>query len=420
MFKKALVVGAAVAVVAGSAAQADTATTGPRRYVILLKDGVGSARGVAADHARAHNAKVDLVYESVVKGYAGEIAPEEVGSLRSDPRVAVVSLDRKVEALDLAPGESVPTGLDRIDVEQASALRPGGTSSVSTPVAVIDSGSGPHADLNVAGGVDCTGAGTYNDANGHGTHVAGTIAAQNRGSGVVGVAPGAPVYSVRVLNASGSGYWSWIVCGIDWVTDTTKHPSIPVANMSLGGSGSDGACSNSALHLAVCRSVDAGTAYMVAAGNSNTNLARHVPATYDQVLTVTAVADFNGLPGGGASATCRSDIDDTGADFSNFATPGSVDASHTIAAPGVCINSTWLNGGYESISGTSMASPHVAGLAALCIANGACATATSPQALMSQLRSDAAARPSSYGFKDDPYRPRNKRYFGYLAYGANY
>src|SRR4029450_11312311 len=114
------------------------------------------------------------------------------------------------------------------------------------------------------------------------------------------------------------------------------------------------------------------------------------------------VADFNGREGGGAAATCRADVDDTAADFSNYATPGSLAAGHTIAAPGVCIYSTWKGGGYNTISGTSMASPHVAGTAALCIETGPC---TGPASVITQLRSDAAAQDASYGFLGDPNNP---------------
>src|SRR5947207_7239848 len=189
--------------------------------------------------------------------------------------------------------------------------------------------------------------------------------------------------------------------------------------MSLGGGGGDdhncGNTDGDALHKAVCSSVAAGVTYVVAAGNDNVDLSGFVPAAYDEVLAVTAVADFNGQPGGGAAATCRADVDDRAADFSNFAAAG-VDDGHTIAAPGVCINSTWKGGGYNIISGTSMASPHAAGTAALCIA-GPCSSFT-PSAVIDKLRFDASVQPSGYGFGGDPNTKIAGRYFGYLIYAG--
>jgi subtilisin len=240
---------------------------------------------------------------------------------------------------------------------------------------------------------------------------------------VSGVAPGAPLYSVRVLNNAGSGSWSSVICGIDWVTSNAASRGIKVANMSLGGAGADdGNCGNSnndALHKAICGSVAKGITYVVAAGNDATDFGSSVPAAYNEVLTVTAMADFNGQPTGGAGPTCRSDVDDTAADFSNFTTSGSPDETHAIAAPGVCILSTWKGGGYNTISGTSMAAPHVAGTAALCITVGACAGLPA-SSVITKLRADAAAQPASYGFGDDPNAPVGSRYYGYLTYAGGY
>jgi subtilisin family serine protease len=385
-------------------------------YIVVFYDDERDVDGLAAEHGRAYGANVSQRYHSALKGYAATIPQARLGDIQRDPRVAFVSEDRPVEAV----AQTLPTGVERIDGDHSSHF---GSNSWSIAVAVIDTGSGPHSDLNIAGGKNCSTGRSFSDGNGHGTHVAGTIGAINNAAGVVGLAPGIPIYSVRVLNNQGSGSWSSVICGIDWVTANAASLKIKVANMSLGGGGSDdgncGNTNNDALHKAICASVAAGVTYVVAAGNDNTNLAGFVPAAYDEVLAVTAIADFNGQPGGGAAATCRSDVDETSADFSNFA--GSADAGHTIAAPGVCINSTWKGGGYNTISGTSMASPHAAGTAALCIGTGQC-TGT-PSDVMNKLRVDASSsslQSIDYGFLGDPNDPIADRYFGYLIYAGGY
>src|SRR6266542_1160147 len=384
------------------------------RYIVVLKSGNEDPGAVAAEHARRFGAQVSHVYRSALRGYAAAIPSDRVAALRKDG-VAFLSVDREVHAL----GQSLPTGIDRIEGDKGSARSGDGTGSVNTPVAIIDTGSGPHADLNVVGGKNCSTGKSYGDGNGHGTHVAGTVAAKDNGVGVVGVAPGAPLYSVRVLNNAGSGTWSSVICGIDWVTQNAPSKGIKVANMSLGGSGSDGTCNSDALHQAICTSVAAGVTHAAAAGNSTSDFKGFVPAAYNEVLTVAAMADFNGRPGGGAAPTCRSDVDDTAADFSNFTTVGSGDVSHKIAVPGLRILSTWKGGGYNTISGTSMATPHVAGTVALCIGAGPCAGLT-PGQIMAKLRSDAAAQPASYGFTGDPRTPIGNRYYGYLDYVGGY
>ena len=384
-----------------------------RDYIVVFHDDERDVPGLAAAHGRAYGASVSHIYQHAIKGYAATVAQARIDDIRRDPRVAFVSEDRPVEAV----AQSVPTGINRIDAEPSLHAAP----SWNLAVAVIDTGSGPHADLNVVGGANCSTGRSYADGNGHGTHVAGTIGAVNNAVGVVGVAPGVPIYSVRVLNNQGSGSWSSVVCGLDWVTANAATLKIKVANMSLSGSGSDdGNCGNTnsdALHKAICSSVAAGVTYVVAAGNENTDFAGSVPAAYDEVLAVTAVADFNGQPAGGATATCRSDVDDTAADFSNFTAKGSPDEAHTIAAPGVCILSTWKGGGYNTISGTSMASPHAAGTAAICIASSACNSV--PRDVINKLRLDAL-QPAGYGFGGDPNSPIGDRYYGYLIYAGGY
>ena len=407
---------AAVLAASGIRAVGQAPEASSRDVIVVFYDDERDVDGLADQHGHAYGAEISARYHSALKGYAAKISRARIDDVRRDPRVAFVSDDRVVEAV----AQTLPTGVNRIDGEGSSHYASNAWNNIA--VAVIDTGSGPHSDLNIVGGMNCSTGKSYSDGNGHGTHVAGTIGAINNGAGVVGVAPGIPIYSVRVLNNQGTGSFSSIICGIDWVTANASTLNIKVANMSLGGAGTDdgncGNTNNDALHRAICNSVAAGVTYVVAAGNDNSDLAGFVPAAYDEVLAVTAVADFNGRPGGGAAATCRSDVDDTPADFSNFAGNGSPDANHTIAAPGVCILSTWKGGGYSTISGTSMASPHVAGTAALCIATGKCTG--SPSNVIGKLRLDASVQGAGYGFTGDPDSPMGDRYYGYLIAARGY
>jgi subtilisin len=334
------------------------AAGGKASYIVVLKESVQNPGAVAREHANEHAAEIQFVYEHSIKGYAAVLPQARLDAVRSDERVAYVSEDRPVSI----SAQSLPTGINRIDGEVSSTAAGDGAGSVDVDIAVLDTGiDTTHPDLNVVGGKNCSTGKSYSDGNGHGSHVAGTAAAKDDAQGVVGVAPGARLHAVRVLNNAGSGSWSSIICGVDWVT--ANAATIEVANMSLGGSGSEpagsGCATGTALHDAICKSVQAGVTYAVAAGNESDDSANHVPAAYDEVITVSALADFDGLPGGLGSPTCRSDVDDTFANFSNYG------ADVDIIAPGVCIHSTWKGGGYNTISGTSMASPHVAGAAAL-------------------------------------------------------
>ena len=366
---------AAAAAPAGAAAPSSAGADHiPGQYVVVLHDSADPTTS-ARDHGRAHGADVFVVYRSALRGYAARMSATAAARVAADPRVAWVQPDR----VFTASAQSTPTGIDRADGELSATARINGVDErVNVDVAVIDTGIDlDHPDLNVhrAGAKNCSSGSSADDGNGHGTHVAGTIGALDNAIGVVGVAPGARLWPVRVLNNRGSGSTSSVICGIDFVTANAS--SIEVANMSLGGGGADdgncGNTNNDAEHRAICRSVAAGVTYVVAAGNSSADSSKHIPAAYDEVMTVSALADFNGKPGGGAAATCRSDVDDTFADFSNYG------ADVDLIAPGVCIRSTWKGGGYNTISGTSMASPHVAGGAAL-------HKATNPGASPSQVK----------------------------------
>lgn len=330
------------------------------RYIVVFKDNVVSPASEARQIAARVGGQVGFVYEHALKGFSIRVPAQAVAGLEKNPNVKYVATDD----VRYAFAQTVPTGINRIFADTNPKLDIDGSDDkrVDVDVAVIDTGVDfQHPDLNVAGGVNCTGSiflpkcvSGGDDDHYHGTHVAGTIGAIDNGIGVVGVAPGARIWAVKVLNSNGSGYTSWIVAGIDWVAANAN--TIEVANMSLGGSGY-----NQAEYDAIQGAVNKGVAFAVAAGNSDDDALNYSPSSFNNVLTVSALADFNGLPGGGASSTCRTDQDDTLADFSNWGS--AVD----IAAPGVCIFSTFPleEGGYGTISGTSMASPHAAGALAL-------------------------------------------------------
>jgi subtilisin family serine protease len=350
----------ALALLAAPLPVSATAAAPDGTYIVQLNPATralhGAAQNQVADLGGGRAQAGGVALERVLV-HADELAAEQ---LKRNPNVISVEPDAEVHAFV----QTVPTGVRRVFGPANPNLDIDGTDDVriDADVAVVDSGvDNTHPDLNVVARANCvTGVCVNNsgtDDNGHGSHVAGTVGALDNTIGPVGVAPGARIHGVKVLNAAGSGTLSGIAAGINWVV--ARASTIEVINLSLGCNG----CSSSAISTAITNAVNAGIVVVVAAGNSHTNTSSFFPANHPDVVTVSALTDNDGLPGGsgGSTLSCRSetDQDDTSAFYSNYG------STVEITAPGTCIYSTYRAGGYATISGTSMASPHVAGAAAL-------------------------------------------------------
>ena len=384
MFRKILL--SLVAAFAVSApAKAQPSVDGDR-YIVVLKEGVGRTDAIASDIRAQTNGRIGFVYKRALRGFAITLSPESAERMRLDPRVAYIERDLPMSI----NAQTIPTGIKRSFAASNPNLMINGVDDlrVDVDIAVLDTGiDRQHPDLNVAGGIDCTyytgwwfnrtyyceASADGDDDHYHGTHVAGTIGALDNGVGVVGVAPGARLWAVKVLDAQGSGYTSGIIAGIDWVVE---RGDIEVINMSLGGQGQ-----SNAYRDAIDSAVASGVVVVVSAGNDNASANNYSPAFVPSAITVSALADFDGNPGGTGAPTCGSDQDDTLADFSNWG------SAIDIAAPGVCILSTVPveAGGYGLLSGTSMAAPHVAGAAGLLASGDAPANAADVQAIRDTL-----------------------------------
>ena len=329
------------------------------RFIVVLEDGV-DPYGLARWAMDATEGRVGFVYKHSINGFMIEMPPAAVNGLRNMPGVAFIEPD--VEVSTAAQIES--TGYDRIEAD----LNPAGADYSAIDIAIIDTGiwydpaaSRSHEDLNLRKVTDCTSAIFYPlfgscvpggvDGNGHGTHVAGIAAARDNGIGSRGIAPGATLWSFKALDDSGSGYMGSILAAVDLVAANSDQ--IDVANMSLSFVGE-----SQALTDAIDAAVAQGVVFVVAAGNDSHDASLSSPASVDSAITVSSVSDYDGISGGLAAETCYPDVDDQFAVYSNFGSK--VD----IAAPGTCIYSTWLNDGYNTATGTSMASPTVAGAVA--------------------------------------------------------
>jgi subtilisin family serine protease len=371
-------------------------------------------------------------YGSAVKGFAANLTPAEVDVIAADPAVAYAVPDTTFSATGMVPlasGETLPVDIRRVGAATTAQVHAGS----GVGVAVLDTGIDlANRDLNATTAVNCIQSGaSAQDDNGHGTNVAGIIAAADQGAGVVGVAPATKLYAVKVLDKRGSGTLSQILCGINWVAANAQALNIKVANMSLAGAGGNdnncGKTNKDAEHQAICSASATGVTFVASAGNNGKSLANYVPAAYPEVLTVTAMTDTDGLPGAlGPPASCdKNQKDDTYATYSNYAGSASpIDQAHTIAAPGTCVLSDGLGGTTSTYEGTSQASPHVAGGVALCLDDGGipgpCA-GLPPAQIIAKLRADAqdAATPTN-GFTGDPLHQVSGKYFGYVESSAGY
>jgi subtilisin len=386
-------------------------------YVVVLQDGVDVDAKVA-ELERVQGFRAAHRYHASLNGFAGTLAPRQRDAIARDPAVASVHDDRGARL-------ARPSRVSRASSLSPGVKRIGGgaNAAAAVAVAVLDTGIDlVHPDIEALAGTNCTGgpdrrSTAVADGNGHGTHVAGTIG----GRGGIGVAPGTTLYAVKVLDDQGRGSTSQLICGVEWVTANAARLGIRVASLSLGMTGTPdsdcGRTSRDVLHRAICRSVAAGIVYVVAAGNDGADIAETIPAGYPEVLAVSAMADTDGAPGGrgGTTACGPRERDDRAASFSNYAGDAGGSA-HLIAAPGVCIRSSWPGGGYRTISGTSMAAPHVAATVALCIAGGRCGGA--PAKIIERVRADAASHDG--GFTGDERSPIAGRHYGELAWAGGY
>lgn len=382
----------------------------PGRYIVELKRGA-SVPAVATRHAVVPDAQ----FSNALNGFVGEVPAARVAALKQDPNVLSVVEDRII-GLHARTGGSTTTTARAKEILPAGVSRIGAVpgaiayNGIGVGVAVVDTGVDfKHPDLRLGGTsfraiisrtrLQLSEGGTSGqDDNGHGTHVGGIIAARYDGYDVVGVAPEATLYAVKVLNSAGSGTDSTVLAGLDWVAKNANlvNPPIRVVNMSLGRPGTLG--DNTSYRAAVKKLRDMGITVVVSAGNDQSKeVSAVVPATYPEVIAV-------------ASTTAKAGIDDIGwfigADTASyFTTDGAFNSSTgigvTISAPGadqedivsgyiqsVGILSTRLGGGTTRMSGTSMAAPHTAGVVALMYQQAG--GALSPESIRATLMSTAS------------------------------
>ncbi len=341
------------------------------RYIVVLKGGPARAAEVAREHSARHGAQVGRVYENALKGYAAELVPHEVAQVKRDPRVAFVEPDA-ISTIGVTQS-SATWGLDRIDQASLPLNRTFNYVRTGAGVTVYILDTGIRMSHSQFGGRAVSGFdfidndADASDCQGHGTHVAGTA-----GGSSYGVAKGATLMSVRVLDCYGSGYNSGIIAGVDWVTAHHQAGVPAVANMSLGGSAS------SALDQAVQNSITDGVTYVVAAGNSTANACNYSPGRVPAALTT----------GASTSTDAKASFSNHGSCVDWYA-PGAAITSAVIQSD--TATGTW--------NGTSMAAPHTAGVAAQYLQGNRTASPATVTSALSSIATKNKIRESSTSIK---------------------
>jgi subtilisin len=372
------------------AATSPSAAAGSQPYIVVLKGGVSAAQ--VLQDAKADGATPQRTYSYALSGYSADLSLEARNLAEADPNVAMVVPDHAIELTGSRRGghprgggdvgnnhqpaglpavdysQFIPTALERVFLQDSRlAAVNGGGPDVNAGIAVIDSGITPNPDLRIAGGVDCSDDATpdLSDAVSHGTEVAGIAAAIDNSFGVVGTAPGARLYDVKVFGNDGTAELSNALCGIDWVI--AHRNLINVVNMSFIDTGdvtNDNDCglkSDDPFHMAICQAYSDGITLVAGSGNDGIQIPQgQVPQAYPEVITVGGYDDTDGLPGGRGSACGDGfgDADDMWATWTDFG------PQVALMAVADCEQVIANDGTIEWDSGTSFAGPAVAGAAA--------------------------------------------------------